>query len=200
MRGRQGTMRRGLIALALLTVAVIAPASFAPSVSAKQRAVAAPRCARDWTDPEPQIDSPAYRNSGSAPWVVALPGGRHDVEFCGPAQVVVRFLDGASFQIRGGQCVLGSGMFLVRIGTLRHEQGAPAEYVGLYIHDTRAGQSGTFRLAEAATKLIYATVEHGGSQLAIRGGAITIARSKRSGTFTFRLRDATRISGAWNCD
>ena len=33
----------------------------------------------------------------------------------------------------------------------------------------------------------------------ISGGTVTVGRSLREGTFSFRLRDATRVTGSWSC-
>jgi hypothetical protein len=192
-------MRKRPTAVTLVAAAIVTLAAFAAAgpAAAKLRAGQAPgQCSpaldsQDWTKAGPRMDGP--------PWIISPSTYPADIRFCGPAHVLVH-LHGASFQIRGGHCLRMPGEFLVRIGILKNEPGASIDFVGLFVHQRGAGHAGTFSLAETATALVYAKIDHRRHELAITAGTITVGRSARAGTFRFRLRDATRVSGSWSCD
>ena len=122
--------------------------------------------------------------------------------WCGPARArvhvnVVR--ESASLLIRGGRCVGHPTSYFVRVGLIANPPAGPGKWVGLFIRHPQAAHPGTFRLAETATRLVYAKIQLGGPELEAAGGKITIGRSMRDGTFALRLRDAVRVTGSWTC-
>jgi hypothetical protein len=122
--------------------------------------------------------------------------------FCGPVTIAAR-LHGALFRIRGGRCVrAATGGYRVQAG-LSAQAAARGQWLGLFVHDPRAKNNGTFTLGAIETKTLATWVgalgQLGGNELEISGGTITIGQSGRDGTFALRLRDATRVTGNWTC-
>lgn len=146
--------------------------------------------------PAPPTCSPG-QNAVAVQTPGTSPGHPLYTRWCGPATVLVH-LHGASFRLHGGQCEEGGG-FLVRVGLIANAPAPPAEWVGLFLHDPRAAHPGTLKLAETATGTVYARIQLRAPELLIAGGTITIGKSMRAGTFAFRLRDGTRVTGSWTC-
>ena len=72
---------------------------------------------------------------------------------------------------------------------------APAKSFGLGMTNPRH-HAGTFRRFDVSIQLgglAYDMPEE------ISKGTVTVGRSLRDGTFSFRLRDATRVTGSWSC-
>jgi hypothetical protein len=132
--------------------------------------------------------------------------------FCGPAAVNLR-AHGRSFLIRSGYCEYGNYWhYKLYVGLARYVPAAPDKFFGLAIRDPRALHGGTFTRTYASMQLAGHSLRSTG-QLAlalpfpasapspgeITGGTVTVAKSLRSGTFVFHLRDATAITGSWTC-
>gem|GEM_PF-6331965 len=117
---------------------------------------------------------------------------------CGPASAVVRF-HGTSFWIPGGRCALnGKRDYVVQVGLTAAPPAAPAKSLDLVVGGPKAATvGGAFRMGSVwvIAKIQLANYR----SLDVSGGTITIAPSRRLGTFTFRLRDSTRVSGSWTC-
>ena len=117
---------------------------------------------------------------------------------CGPASAVVRF-HGTSFWIPGGRCGLnGTRDYVLQVGLTAGPPAAPAKSLGLFVGGPKAATAGgAFRIRRS---FVTATIQlpHYRS-LDVSGGTIIIAPSRHRGTFAFRLRDATRVTGSWIC-
>ena len=123
---------------------------------------------------------------------------------CGPASALVHF-HAMWFWIPGGPCGLnGTRDYVVQVGLTAAPPAALAKSLDLEVGGPKAATvGGTFRVGGdgAGTNwLVGATIQlpHYRS-LDVSGGTITIAPSRHRGTFAFRLRDATRVTGSWNC-
>ena len=71
----------------------------------------------------------------------------------------------------------------------------PAKSFSLRVSNSRH-HAGTFRRFDVSIQLgglAYDMPEE------ISKGTVTVGRSLRDGTFSFRLRDATRVTGSWSC-
>jgi hypothetical protein len=117
---------------------------------------------------------------------------------CGPASAVVRF-HRTSFWITGGRCALnGTRDYVLQVGLTAAPPAAPAKSFDLEVGGPKAATvGGTFRIGG---DWIIAKIQlpHYRS-LGVSGGTITIGPSRHRGTFAFRLRDATRVTGRWTC-
>jgi len=137
--------------------------------------------------------------SVAAPAPTTRDGEPTYTRMCGPASAVVRF-HGTSFWIPGGRCALnGKRDYVLQVGLTAAPPAAPAKSLGLFVGGPRAATvGGAFQFG--GDRVIDAKIQlpHYGS-LDVSGGTITIGPSRHRGTFAFRLRDATRVTGSWTC-
>jgi hypothetical protein len=200
IRGMLPRSMRALLSLVLCSLVVVAPGW------TRGAAVAPPRCSdagsrgveTGWLLPGHQVVSvaaPAPATRNAQPTYTRM---------CGPASAVVR-LHGMSFWIPGGRCALnGERDYVLQVGMTAAPPAAPGKSLDLFVGDPRAAtQGGAFRIGGdggTATSRVTAEIQlpHYGS-LDASGGTITIEPSRRLGTFAFRLRDATRVTGRWTC-
>jgi hypothetical protein len=130
--------------------------------------------------------------------------------FCGPATLNLR-LRGRSFRIRGGYCASHVfWQYALYAGLAGYVPTVQDKFFGLAVHDPRAVHGGTFTRVYGAVQLAGHSLRSIG-QLdppfprsvampeEITQGTVTIAKSKRAGTFVFHLSDATAITGSWTC-
>jgi hypothetical protein len=191
-----------------------ARASSRSAAALSTAAVAPPKCSDS-----PSKVSTATTAAGQTLWV-ALPrvftthGHSTFTQFCGPATVTVR-AHGRAFRIHSGYCDAGATEhywpYQLFVGLEGHTPAAPAKFLEIAVHTPRAIHGGTFP-ASGAMQLggrTFATAKniHGGITnwtaavlpRTITEGTVTIAKSLRAGTFDFRLRDSTQITGNWTC-
>jgi hypothetical protein len=123
---------------------------------------------------------------------------------CGAASALVRF-HRRSFWIPGGRCALnGKRDYVLQVGLTAALPAAPGKSLDLEVGSPQAATAGgTFRIGGDGTGmnwLVTARIQlpHYRS-LDVSGGTITIPPSRHRGTFAFRLRDATRLTGRWSC-
>jgi hypothetical protein len=123
---------------------------------------------------------------------------------CGPASAVVQF-HGTSFWIPGGRCALnGTRDYVLQVGMTAAAPAAPAKSLDLEVDSPKAATiGGAFNLAgDGVTGAAWVSAKiqlpHYRS-LDLSAGTITIRPSRYRGTFAFRLRDASRVTGSWTC-
>jgi len=118
---------------------------------------------------------------------------------CGPASAVVRF-HGTSFWIPGGRCALnGTRDYVLQVGLTAAPPAAPAKSLDILVGGPKATTvGGAFQYGGGRVIHVKIQLPHYRS-LDVSGGTITIAPSRHHGTFAFRLRDGTRVTGRWTC-
>jgi hypothetical protein len=136
------------------------------------------------------------------------------MRFCGLARVKLR-AQGRSLQIRSGYCNSSEEFwqYQLYVGLKGRVPAAPARFLEIAVHNSRAVHGGAFP-ALAYMQLggrTFASAKPSWRRLSplypappvagtITRATVTIAKSLRAGTFAFRLRDATQITGSWTCN
>ena len=144
-----------------------------------------------------------HRISGSPPGSVGVRSRRDHpnpppptwTRYCGRAVALVR-LHGAAFRIHGGRCLTGAVIDMLVLGLHGDTPAVPAKSFTMGVTNPRH-HAGAFRPWDVSIQL-------GGRGFdmpeEISRGTVTVRRSLRDGTFSFRLRDATSLTGSWSCD
>jgi hypothetical protein len=123
---------------------------------------------------------------------------------CGPASALVHF-HGMWFWIPGGRCGLnGTRDYVLQVGLMAAPPAPPAKSLDLEVFGPKpATVGGTFRIGgdgKGTNSVVTARIQLPQYRsLEVSAGTITISPSRHRGTFAFRLRDGTRVTGSWSC-